>query len=233
MKLVKPLPGTGQILSSLGRMEIVRLEKESDDSKKKSERLYHAITEKDWSTILEGLPKSVRNMYLQEMKAGRLSSKLLQKAIDIALKYREQARTFRSKVGIAFVMYDGNVMGGFNIETYAHKGYHAEEVGLIRALAEGYNGVDFVSMVEVFQDAGHDEIEIFPACGLSCWGYLWEFTHPDLEIIVCDTKGNVHYKCLLKDIVHPPAPGQVFPSDKIRQLKPKMNSEPKSLRKVE
>lgn len=152
----------------------------------------------------------------------------LQEAVQEALRFREQARTFHSKVGIAFEMYDGRVIGGFNIETYAHKGYHAEEVALIRALAEGYNGIDFVGMVEVFQAAQHDEFEIYPACALSCWGYLWEFTHPDLEIVVCDTTGKTHYECKLRDVLHPPPPALVFPSELLRKVKPKLNSTPKS-----
>lgn len=154
----------------------------------------------------------------------------IKEAVKIALESREQARTFRSKVGVAFEMYDGRIIGGFNVETYYHKGYHAEEVALIRALAEGYNGVDFKRMIEVYQDAGHDDVEIYPGCPLSCWGYLWEFTHPDLEIIVADTEGNVNYRCLLKDIIKPPPPAEVYPSEKIKKIKPKMNSVPRSLK---
>jgi cytidine deaminase len=162
-------------------------------------------------------------------------------AVKVALEYREQARTFRSKVGVAFVMDDGKIIGGFNIETYGHSGFHAEVVALIRALADityddvlgckvGYNGTNFKQLVVVFQDAGHDDVEIFPAC-ISCWSWLWEFTHPDLEIVVADIKGNIHYKCLLKNIVHPPPPAEVFPSEKIKQIKPRTNSEPKPLRR--
>lgn len=154
----------------------------------------------------------------------------IKEAVNAALDAREKkARTLRTKVGVAFVMYDGEVIDGFNAETRGQKGYHAEEVAILKALDKGYNGVDFDFMVEVFQDAGHDETEIYPACP-SCWNYLLEFTHPDLEILVADTTGEVKYGCKLNEIIHPPSPAQVYPSEKIKQLRPKTNSEPKSLK---
>lgn len=154
----------------------------------------------------------------------------IKEAVKAALDAREKkARTFRSSVGVAFCMYDGEIIDGFNAETSGHKGYHAEEVAILKALDRGYNGPDFDFMVEVFQDAGHDETEIYPACP-SCWTYLLEFTHPGLEILVADTAGEVKYGCKLNEIIHPPAPGQIYPSEKIRKLRPKTNSEPKSLR---
>ncbi len=151
----------------------------------------------------------------------------IKKVVDAAMSYMGKARTFRSSVGVAFEMYDGTIFGGFNIETYAHKGYHAEEVGVIRALAEGYNHTDFRRMVEVFQDAGHDEIEIYPACPLHCWGTLLEFTHPYLEIVVADTEGNVHYSTRLKDMFNLKPPAKIYPSNRVRMAKPKLNIQPK------
>lgn len=154
----------------------------------------------------------------------------IREAVKAAIEAREKkARTFRSKVGVAFCMYDGTIIDGFNAETSGHKGYHAEEVAILKALDQGYNGVDFDFMVEVFQDGGHDELEIYPACP-SCWNYMLEFAHNDLEILVADVDGNVQYSCKLNEIIHPPAPGQVYPSEKIRKLRPKTNSEPKSLK---
>ena len=153
----------------------------------------------------------------------------LAEAVKVAIEYRKLARTFRTSVGVAIETYDGKLFGGMNLESWGHQGRHAEEVALIRALAEGYNGVDFKRVVVVFQDAGHDEVEAYPACPY-CWFWLWEFTHPDFEIISADLQGNVHYRAKLKEILHPPAPGQIFPSDKIRQIKPKLNCEPKSLK---
>ena len=149
--------------------------------------------------------------------------KNLNRAIELAIYARNNlARTFASKVGVAFEMKDEKVIYGFNIETYAHKGYHAEEVALIRALGEGYNGKDFVGMAEVFQAKQHQEFEIYPACP-SCWFWLWEFTHPDLEIVVADTEGNARYRCLLKECLCPPSPAQIFPSDLLKKVKPKSN----------
>ena len=41
-------------------------------------------------------------------------------AVNAALNAREQSRTFRSKVGVSFLMYDGRIFGGFNIEKYGY-----------------------------------------------------------------------------------------------------------------
>lgn len=150
----------------------------------------------------------------------------LKELIAVAQRYRGMARTFRSSVGVAFQMWNGEVFGGFNIETYGHKGLHAEEVGIVRALAEGYNGTDFRRMVEIFQDAGHNEAEIFPAC-FTCWAAMWEWTHPYLEIIVADTEGASKYSIRLKDIAAPAPPALIYPSNKIREVKPKINFVPK------
>ncbi len=155
-----------------------------------------------------------------------MSNESLEKLVKAALEAREQARTFRTKVGVAIETCDGKIFPGFNVESYYHKGYHGEEVAVIRGLAEGYNGTDFLRLVEVFQDAGHNELETFPACPY-CWMVLWENTHPDFEIIVADTQGNVHYRTTLKEIIHPPAPGQIYPSGLSRKVKPRLNSEPK------
>lgn len=167
-----------------------------------------------------------------------VSDAKLIEAVNLALKYSEQAKTFRSKVGIVFEMYDGSLVGGFNIETYGHKGNHAEEVGLINAMSPkiekdgtitpGYSGTDFKRMIEVYQDAGHDKIEVFPACPLDCWGRLNEFTHPYLEILVADITGKIRYRTSLKEMlsgIKPPA--QVYPSNAIRKAKPKSNITPR------
>lgn len=167
-------------------------------------------------------------MPLSKDELGRLRMRRLDDAIAEAVRCRKQlARTFSTSVGVAFEMYDGKIIGGFNVETYAHKGYHAEEVGLIRALAEGYNGTDFVGMVEVFQAREHDKVEIYPACP-SCWFWLNEFAHPDLEIVVADTSGTPHYVCKLRDCLHPPAPGEVFPSRFLNSLAQRSNIQPKN-----
>ncbi|MCL4400953.1 MAG: hypothetical protein M1348_02960 [Candidatus Parvarchaeota archaeon] len=157
-----------------------------------------------------------------------LENERLGKLIDSALEARELSKTFRSKVGIAFEMYDGTIIPGFNIETYGHKGNHAEEVGLIIAMSKGYHGTDFKRMIVVYQDAGHDDIEVFPACPLDCWGRLLEFAHPYLEVVVVDINRNVHYRSTLKEMFSGiKSPAQIYPSNKIRLAKPKSNITPK------
>ncbi len=151
----------------------------------------------------------------------------LKKAINVAIEARKNAKTFRSSVGIAMQMYDGTIFPGFNIETYAHKGYHAEEVATINALSAGYHGTDFKRMIEIFQDAGHDEVEIFPACPLHCWGTLLEFTHPYLQIVVADVSGNVKYSIRLNELFNTDKGFDIYPSVKIREIKPKLNVMPK------
>lgn len=150
------------------------------------------------------------------------------KEVSIAIDAREQARTFRSKVGVSFSMYDDRIFGGFNIEKYGYGGYHAEEVGIINALLRGYRGTDFKKMIEIFQDAGHDKAEVYPACPLHCWGSLWNFTNPDLEIVVANTEGKAVYSINLNDIVSLPAPASVYPSDEIKKVKPLRNVQPRS-----
>ena len=153
--------------------------------------------------------------------------KNLRKAINVALEASKNAKTFRSSVGVAMEMYDGSIFPGFNIETYAHKGYHAEEVATINAMSAGYHGTDFKRMIEIFQDAGHDEVEIFPACPFHCWGTLLEFAHPYLQIVVAGVSGNVKYSIRLRELFNTDKGFDVYPSVKIREIKPKLNITPK------
>jgi cytidine deaminase len=152
----------------------------------------------------------------------------LKNLVISAQQARLHAITFRSSVGIAYETYDKRIFTGFNIETYTHKGEHAEEVGLMRMLAEGYMGTDVRRMVEVFQDAGHDKIEIFPACN-TCWSRMWEFLHPYLVIVVADIEGNVKWNgtliSLFSGIIESGA--EVYPSNKVRIAKPFVNFKPK------
>lgn len=153
----------------------------------------------------------------------------VRKAVEVAMDSRKNlARTFRTPVGICYVMYDDSMIGGFNIERYGYDGLHAEEVGIIRSLDKGYFGADYRKMAEVFQDAGHNEPEYFPACPLHCWGTMYTFTNPNLEIVVAGVNGEEQYRCLLGDI-KPPSPALVYPSEKIRNIKPLLNFQPRSL----
>jgi hypothetical protein len=161
----------------------------------------------------------------------------LEEIISLTLKARDLAKTFRSKVGFAYEMYDGTIFTGFNIETYAHKGYHAEETGLLLAMSPtvqpdgtvtgGYNGTDFRRGIEIYQDASHDEVEVFPGCLLHCWGTWNEFTHPYFEIVVADITGKVHYQQRIREMTSLKPPAKIYPSNKIRITKPKSNITPR------
>lgn len=152
----------------------------------------------------------------------------LQQLINVAVEAREKALTFRTPVGVAYETYDGKIYSGFNLETYGHKGEHAEEVGLMRLLADGYMGTDVKRMVEVFQDVGSEDSEIFPAC-MTCWARMWEFLHPYLEVIVTDTTGKVMWQDTLYELLHgvEERGAEIYPSNKIRVAKPKKNFRPR------
>lgn len=155
-----------------------------------------------------------------------MSNEGLEDLIEVALESRKRAITFRSFVGAAIKTRDGKIFGGFNIEPYSLKGYHAEEVALIPALVNGYYGTDFDEIAIVYKDAGDNGSEVFPGCP-SCWGYLWDLTHPKLKIHNVDTEGTVLYSTKLNEIIRPALPAKVFPSLKTRKLKPRFNSIPK------
>ncbi len=148
--------------------------------------------------------------------------------VKVALEAREQSRTFRSKVGVAFTMYDGRIFGGFNIEKYGYGGYHAEEVGILLALSKGYRGDDFKRMVEVYQDAGHNKVEIYPACPNHCWGTLHTYTNPNLEIVVVSTAGKTLFNVFMREIIALPGKAQVYPSNEIKKAKVLRNVAPRS-----
>lgn len=147
--------------------------------------------------------------------------------VDAAIDARDDALTFNTAVGVAYETYDGEIFEGFNVETFSHKGYHAEEVGLVRAMAEGYSHTDFRRMVEVYQDASHETTELYPGCPLSCWGWWNEFTHPYFDVVVADTDGEVHYEATLDDILDLPGDGQVYPSNLLRENKVRQNRDPR------
>lgn len=145
--------------------------------------------------------------------------------IDAAVAARDRAITFNTAVGVAYETYDGEIYAGFNVETFIQKSYHAEEMGLIRALADGYVHTDLRRMVEVYQDASHDETELYPGCP-NCWGYWREFAHPYFEVIVADTTGDVHYSAPLHEILDLPGRGEVYPSNLLRENKNRRNTQP-------
>ena len=120
--------------------------------------------------------------------------------VQIALEAMNKAISFKSKVGAAILVKDGNIFSGFNIETYIHKGYHAEEVALISALKAGYKKNDFEAIAIVCSFEGQ-----YPACA-SCRQVLWEFTNPDLVIIYYDISSGKGEAFQLKNLYPYPYP---------------------------
>lgn len=125
--------------------------------------------------------------------------------IDAAARAREKALTFKTKVGAAIQTKDGKIYAGFNIENRIHKGHHAEEVALIRALFEGYKGSDFEAMAIVYETSSEENP--YPACA-SCRQYMWENTSPDLIVIAAQPDGTVLYKGRLKKLYPYPYPSK-------------------------
>lgn len=152
----------------------------------------------------------------------------LKMLIDAAMDARSHALTFRSSVGIAYETYNGGIFTGFNIENYFAKATHAEENGLQALLKEGYMGTDVRRMAEIYQDAGHNKTEKFPAC-YDCWSKQWDFLHPYLAIIVVDSNGEAHGSITLKQINKSleDLGFDVYPSNAVRKGKPRLNFGPR------
>ena len=120
--------------------------------------------------------------------------------VQIALEAMNKAISFKSKVGAAILVKDGNIFSGFNIETYIQKGYHAEEVALISALKAGYKKNDFEAIAIVYSFEGQ-----YPGCA-SCRQMLWEFTNPDLIVIYYDISSGKGEAFQLKNLYPYPYP---------------------------
>lgn len=128
-------------------------------------------------------------------------------AIDEAMEYRKRAVTFKSKVG-ACLYTQTALFGGFNFETHIHKGYHAEEVALIRGIISGAGKKEFIGIVIAYDfehSPGRYGRAVYPACA-SCRQFLWEFTNPDLLISVADTNGRIMYENTLDNLYPYPYP---------------------------
>jgi len=136
------------------------------------------------------------------------------RAIAEAREYREQARTYSTRVGVAVETFDGEVFGGFNMENKRHKGVHAEEAALIHAMLHGYNATDLRSLVVVYADSSGHNSGIFPAC-LSCLAFAWDYAHPKLNVVVADTDGELLYHERLDAVVEHPGEADTFPTHDI------------------
>jgi len=122
-----------------------------------------------------------------------------ERAIIAAIQAMKKAISFRTKVGACLYTQD-KLFPGFNIENKTHKGYHAEEVAIIKALDKQINPEDFIGII-----IAYDFKDIYPACG-SCRQYLWEYTNPELLITVVDIHGNIRYEAKLKELYPMPYP---------------------------
>ena len=150
----------------------------------------------------------------------------LPRLVRVAQEFRDRAVTHGTSVGIAYEMYDGRMFGAFNIEKSDHDSTHAETVGIYSFLLQGYIGTDVKRMAEIYQNSGHDAQEYFPACP-KCWRDMYDFTHPYLEIVVASVEGKMLGSLFLKDVFGLKPPMQVYPSNRIKEIKARKNSKPK------
>jgi len=133
-------------------------------------------------------------------------------AINWAISYMKNAKTFKSKVGACLYTKE-YCYGGYNIETRIHKGYHAEEVAIINALLNNIHPRRFKGIIIVYEFKGHTGV--YPACA-SCRQFLHEFTNPDLLVTVVDTKGKIIFEDTLKNLYPQPYPNN--PMERWEQL---------------
>ncbi|MHA2363200.1 MAG: hypothetical protein ACXAC7_04530 [Candidatus Hodarchaeales archaeon] len=132
----------------------------------------------------------------------------IEKAVKLAIKAKESAIAFRTKVGVCIVTTDDHHFSGANFENSLKKTYHAEEVALIHGLMAGYRNEAFSYMVQL----AFAQDEIYPCC-LSCLSWLWEYTHPDFVIYTVYEEIIVH-QTTLKDLVSGFGDANIFPIQK-------------------
>jgi len=130
-----------------------------------------------------------------------------EKAIELAIDYMRKARTFKSSVG-ACIYTDKGCYPGFNVESYIHKGYHAEEVALINTMLHNVDPKKVKGIVIVYVFRGGQITSIYPACA-TCRQWLWEFTNPDILVTVVNPLGKIIFEEKLKKLYPMPYPKQV------------------------
>ena len=79
----------------------------------------------------------------------------------------------------------------------------------------------------VYEDAYYKNTEITAPCPYPCWGVMYAFTNPNLEIIELTPEGKVIYETTLGEI-RPPAPAQVWPTQAKKDANPLSNVTPRS-----
>lgn len=111
-----------------------------------------------------------------------------------ALLY-SQANISGHKVGAAILASDGrgttSFFRGSNIELATSKCWHAEEVALVKAIAEGFRDIRavYVSSTNTDQRA-------------ACCGYCMQslmYANPDAEIVVVNMDGSIKLRTTVKE----------------------------------
>lgn len=108
--------------------------------------------------------------------------------ITIAKEARDYAYVPYSnfKVGASVLMKDGQVYKGANIENASYSLSNcAERTAIFKALSEGYNVHDFVSLAVIADTLN----PIYP-CG-ACRQVIAEFFDRDAKIYLANLKGNI------------------------------------------
>lgn len=152
---------------------------------------------------------------------------IFKKAAKMALDASENAITFGSKVGYVVQTYDNKLFAGFNIELYVYESVHAEKSAILSALREGYRFTDFKRLIGVFKEARKDGN--IPATRQvschACRGFMYDITHPYIEIAKIDTDGNKMYSVRLNELEN--SDFEAYPSTETRELKRRLNNTPK------
>lgn len=134
--------------------------------------------------------------------------KELSAIIKTCLLAREQAVTLHpssTKVGAVLVT-NQSYYEGFNIQTKAHKDFHAEEVAIINFLVGLHRSENEIpeKLIVTFSDPDHNRLT-FP-CG-HCRQLIWEITqNPGFEIIEIDLKGRILSRKKLYELYPLPYP---------------------------
>jgi len=140
---------------------------------------------------------------------------LIKAAAKMAADSRGFAVTFRTAVGACVLSTDGELYEGFNIETYGHKGYHAEESALIYFMLLSEANEEVHSIFVSYKDAGTGEND-FPACP-SCWSLIADICPENVLIYTVDEYGNIIKKRRFKDLFN----CNIYPGKNIKKAKPR------------
>lgn len=111
-----------------------------------------------------------------------------QSLIISAIQAQKKALTFKTAIGVAIQTDDGKIFSAGNIENTSRSlDRHAEIITTEMALMAGYKKESL--KVLVVNSTKYTDYAC-PTCAI-CRQWLWENTHPDLEIITINPKGSV------------------------------------------